>query len=161
GVDHDGRVRKQRCSFRVVVAAEAEDRRRTVERFREIWKRRDTDAAADEQRLAHVEAEAVAERPEDSDFVARLELGERTRAGTDRVDQERKLAARRETEAHRTRQHAAGCLEHEELSWTTSSEGAARDAQQRVRPDPLDGDDTTTLARHASPAARAPTRLAP
>src|SRR5204863_3467007 len=122
-------------SLRVVVAAKAEHRGGTVERFREVRQRRDTDAPADEQRLAHVEAEAVAEWAENRNFVAGLELRERARAGTDRVDQERELAARRETEAHRTRQDAAGCLEHEELSRTTSIEGAARDAQQLVRAD--------------------------
>ena len=84
--------------------------------------------AADEQRPRHVEPEAVAERTEDVDAVARLERGERTRPGPDRVEQERELARRREAERHRPRQHAARRLEHEELAGDARIERAAVDA---------------------------------
>src|SRR6266550_7755012 len=120
-----------------------------------------SDLAADEQRSAHVETEPVAEWAEDSERVAGCELGERTCARADRVDQKRELARSRDAEAHRARQHAAGRLEHEELSRDAWIERAARDAQQRVRTDRLDRDDATTLAPHASPAATASTPRAP
>ena len=122
----------------MVLAAEAEHGRRVLERLGEVRQRRDPDPAADEQRPRHVEAEAVPERPEDRDLVAGLERGERARARADRVDQERELAARREAERHRPRQHAAGRLEHEELARDARIEPAARHAQQRVRADRLD-----------------------
>ena len=88
----------------VPVTAEAEDRGRVAERVREIWKRRDTDAAADEQRPFDVEAVAVAQRTEDCQPIARLQRAERPRSGANRIDQEGELAGRRESEAHRPRQ---------------------------------------------------------
>ena len=122
----------------MVLAAEAEHGRRTLERLGEVRQRRDPDPAADEQRPRHVEPEAVAERAEDGDLVAGLERGERARARADRVDQERELAARREAERHRPRQHAARRLEHEELPGMPGSSPPRVDAQQRVRADRLD-----------------------
>ena len=66
------------------LAAEAEDGRRGAEHLGEVGKRRDADAAADEQRPVDVEIEAVAERAEDGELVAWLERAERARAGPDR-----------------------------------------------------------------------------
>ena len=78
----------------------------------------------------HVEPEAVAERAEDGDLVARRRARRAPRPGPDRVDQEGELAARREAERERPRQHAAGRLEHEELARAARVERAARDAQR-------------------------------
>ena len=64
----------------------------------------------------HVEPVAVAERAEDVDALAGVELRERDGAGADRIDQKRQLAAGRETQRERPRQQAAGRLEHEELA---------------------------------------------
>ena len=79
-VDHDLRVRDEHGRLGVMLAAEAEHGRRTVERLGEVRQRRDPDAAAHEQRPRHVEPEAVPERAEDRDLVAGLERGERLRA---------------------------------------------------------------------------------
>jgi hypothetical protein len=121
----------------VPVAPEADDRRRCAERFGEVRQRRDPDPAADEERAFDVQAEAVAERAEDAEVVAGLELAERTSAGADRVDQERQLAGRRETQAERPREQPARRLEHEELAGGAGIEAAAVDAEQRVWPDCL------------------------
>src|SRR5262249_60878745 len=115
-------------------------------------KRRDADAAADEQRPADLEVEAVAERAEDVQLVLRLEDAERARPGPDRVDQKGELAARREAEAHRSRQEPTGRLEHEELPRHARIDPAAPHAQERVGPDPLVREDLTPLASHARSA---------
>src|SRR5207245_9279935 len=91
-----------------------------------------------------------------SRFVQRvmlLEVGERLCPRTDRVEEERELAARCETERHRARQHPPRCLQHEELSGDPWIEGSPRHPNERIRADRLDGDDATTLApppRHRS-----------
>ena len=131
----------------MVLRPETEHRRRTVERLGEVRQRRDADAAADEQRPRDVEPEAVAERPEHVQLLARLERGERLRARPDRIEQEPELAPRREAERHRPRQRPARRLEHEELAGPARVGAAALDTEERVRPDRLDGDDPTTLAR--------------
>ena len=128
---------QQRGRLRVPLGAEAEDRRRTTESLGQVRQRRDPDAAADEQRPVDVEVEAVAERAEHVQRVAGLELAERARAGTDRVDQERKLAGSGEADAHRPRQHPARRLEHEELTRDPGVEPAPIDPQERVRADAL------------------------
>ena len=156
-LDADLRVRKERGRFRMPVAAETEDGRCVPEPLGEVGERRNADAAADEQRPCDVEAEAVAERPEDRERVAGLQRRERAGARTDDVEQERELVRRRQTERHRPREEPARRLEHEELSWSAWVEAAAVDAQQRVRTDLLAADDVTPLASHARsvPAARA------
>ena len=126
-------------------APEAEHGRRGAERLRQIRERCDADAAADEQRPLDAEVEAVAERPR-TELVAGLELAERARAGADRVDQEGELAGRRQAEAHRPRQHAAGRLEHEELPGRAAGSSSPLDAQQRVEPDRLE---PVTLSRRS------------
>ena len=101
-----------------------------------------------------VEAEAVAERAEDGDLVAGLERGERARAGPDRVDQERELAARREAERHRPRQHPARRLEHEELARDARLEHAAlRRAGARTARSPRSATGDATSARDLLPSA--------
>ena len=135
-LDDDLGVRDERRRLGVHVAAEAEHRRRAAERLREVRQRRDADAAADEQRPRRrrggSRCRAGRRRAISS---PRLERAERPRARADRVDQERELAGRREAEAHRPRQQAAGRLEHEELARHARVEPAALDAQQRVRAD--------------------------
>src|SRR5581483_2136789 len=103
----------------------------------------------------------VPEWPERVQGVTALELGDRTPSGADGIDEARELGACRGTDAHRARQHATRRIEHEELSRRSTVERTARDAHERVRSDPLDGDDATTLAPHASPATKAPTRRVP
>jgi hypothetical protein len=84
-------------------APEPEQRRRSVERLREVGERRDADTAAHEQRSRDVEPETVSERAEDGELVARVQLAQFSRPGADRVDQERQLTLRREAERHRAR----------------------------------------------------------
>ena len=57
-VEDDRRVRDERRCLGVCVRAEAEDRGRRAEALREVRKRRDADAAADEERPLDVEVEA-------------------------------------------------------------------------------------------------------
>ena len=141
-------LREQRGRSRVLVAPEAEQRRRMAQRLGEIGQRRDPDSAADEQRALDREIEAVAERAEHVDRVARGERAERACPGADRVDEERELPFRREAEAHRAREHAPRGLEHEELPGSPGLETAPLDAEERVRPD--------GVASRARTAAREP-----
>ena len=136
----------------MVVGAEAEDRGRAAERLGEVRHRRDPDAAGDEERPLDREVEAVPERAEDVDRVARPERAERPRARADRIDEERELARRRQAEAHRPRKHAAGSLEHEELARDARLERAALESEERVRADVLDGHRSS---RAEPPATRA------
>ncbi len=80
------------------------------------------------------------------------ECAQRTRPRADRVDEERELTGRRLAQAHRPREHASGCLEHEELAGNARLEIAALEAQQRVRPDRLGADDGQSLAAASRPA---------
>src|SRR5664279_4766368 len=105
-----------------MVAAEAEYDGRKAQRLGQVRERRHPDSPTDEQRPLDVEAEAVSERAEDGDRIARFERAQRFRSGPDRVDEERELARRREAERERPRQQAARRLEHEELSWTARLE---------------------------------------
>src|SRR5215210_7144800 len=148
GLQHDLGVRHERRGFRVMGAAEAEQRVRPAERGGQERERRDADPAPDEQRALDVEAEAVAERPEHREAVPAAEAAEGERAGADRIDQERELTLRGEAEAHRTRQQPSRRLEHEELTRHALVDAAARDAQRRVRPDGLRRDDAQPLSTH-------------
>src|SRR5205823_3629341 len=67
--------------------------------------RRDARPAAHQQRLTAVPwfGEAVAERPDQQEFLAGLELAEPVRAGADVLDQEMQLAAARPEHAERAR----------------------------------------------------------
>src|SRR5262249_29924871 len=110
-----------------------------------------------------VEPIAVPERPERADLVAGAEPAERLRPGTDRVDEEGKLAGRREAERERPRQQASGSLEHEELPRHTGLEVAALEPKEGVRPDLLGAGDPMPAGRgqalHRSvPGARRPAR---
>ena len=109
-----------------------------AELLREVRERRDADAAADEQRPLDVEPEAVAERAEDVDRLARLEGASACVPGPIGSMQEGELTGRREAEAHRPRQQPAGRLEHEELPRDPRLEPAALDLEERVRPDRVD-----------------------
>ena len=71
------------------------------------------------------------------ELVARLELAERGRARSDRIDQECELAGRREAERERARQQPSWGLEHEELPRCARLEVAALEPQQRVQADRL------------------------
>src|SRR5215210_6445442 len=53
---------EERGRLRVQLAAEAEKRWRAAELLREVWERRDSDSAADQERPLDVEVEAVPER---------------------------------------------------------------------------------------------------
>jgi len=109
-----------------------------------------------------VEAEALAERAEHVNRVAWLERREGTCPRTDRVEQEPELAAGSKAERHRARQHAAGRLKHEELARNPGIDAAALETDERVGPERLDRDDSTTLARRprhrCAPGARGRSR---
>src|SRR5947207_5690080 len=130
--------------------SESEERRRPVQRLRQVRKRCYADPAADEERSLDVEAVAVSEGTEDRNPVAGLEGAKSPRSRPDRVDQEGELAGWRETEAHRPRQEAAGCLEHEELAGSARLEAAAVHTQERVRADLLGAGDLSLLGPHRS-----------
>src|SRR5439155_5945179 len=166
---HEGRldaglgVRYELSSLGVAIRAETEYGGRPLKRFRQVGQRSDPDSPTYEQRPLQVEIETVPERTEHVDGLAARELAEHRSPGPDRIDEESELAAGREAEAHRARQHATGCLEHEELSGHAGVHAAARDTQQRVRADLLVRDDAKPLASHArfvpeAPAARATLR---
>src|SRR5581483_6164741 len=169
GVDDHLGAGKERGRLGVRVRPEAEDGGREPERLGEIRERRDADAAADEERSRDVEPEAVAERSEDVDALTRLERAERRRPGTDRVDEERELAGRGETERERTRQQPPRRLEHEELTGRARLDRAALEPEERVLADALAAGDAEPLAsrRHrrppprSAPAARARTPCVP
>ena len=64
------------------------------------------------------------------------------------------LSGRREAEAHRPWQYAAGRLEHEELPRRAGLEAATLDAEERVRADRLAGGDPTPFPHvRSAPAA--------
>src|SRR5581483_7099254 len=130
--------REERGGGRLLGRAEAEDRRRPLERLRQVGQRGDADAAADEQRSPHVEPEAVPERAEDRELGARRQRRERTRAGADGLDQEGELAARREAEREGAREHAPERLDRDDRPALTTRHARA------PRP------------RRAAPAARPP-----
>ena len=109
----------------MTLAAEAEHDGREAQRLGEVRQRRDADAAAYQQRPCDVEPEAVAERAEEVDALARLQRAERRRPRPHRVEEERQLACRREAERQRPRQQPPGRLEHEELARMTGIEAAA------------------------------------
>jgi hypothetical protein len=134
-----------------VPAPKAEERGRRSERLGEVGERRNPDTAPDEKRSFDGEVEAVPERTEHVDRLARLERGEGSGSRPDRIDEKGQLARRRETQAHRARQHPPRSFEHEELARDSRLEPSALESQKRVRPDLLpagDGEATATgLAR--------------
>ncbi len=62
------------------------------------------------------------------------------------VDEEAELAVGCETERERAREHASGCLEHEELARCPRFQPAPCETQQRVRPDRARAEHPSALA---------------
>ncbi len=116
-----------------------------AERGSEIRHRCDSDSAGNEHRPVDVEIEAISERAEDVNCLAGSKCAESPRAGADRVDQKRELPRRRLAEAHRTREHSPGRLEHEELTWHSGLEFPSLEPQQRVGADGLGSGDQQAL----------------
>jgi hypothetical protein len=144
-LDHDLGTRKELTGFGVVLAPKSDNCAWVAERFRQIRHRRDSNASCNEEWTVDVEVEAVSERAEDVDRVTRLERAERSRAGSDRIDEKRELTRRRLAEAHRAREHPSGCLEHEELTRHARLELSSFKAHERVRPDELGRGDARSL----------------
>ena len=119
-----------------------------LERLGKVGQWRDTNATADEQGPFHVEAEAVAERPENRERITAFEPAQRSRTGTDRIDQERKLAARGKTKRHRPWEEPSRRFEHEKLPRNARVESAAVDMQHRVWPELLGSDDVPSFTPH-------------
>jgi hypothetical protein len=116
GLDGYLGLRKKDSSLGVARRSKSHDCRGIPQRCREIRHRCDPDPACNEERALDIEVEAISERAKDVDRFAGLERAERTRAGSDRVDQERQPLWRSLAEAHRAWKHASRRLEHEELT---------------------------------------------
>ena len=132
-----------------VTALLPEEHRRAAEAGGEKRQRSDADAAADEERPLDVEVEPVPERAEHVQLLPCVQGAEGARARTDGVDEERELAGGRKANAHRPREHASRCLEHEELARDARVQPAALHPEERVRADRLGAGDLTPLASHA------------
>jgi len=155
-VDDDLGARQEDGGFGVRVGAEPEHGgRRAAKGLGEVRKRREADAATDEERPLDIEPVAVAKRAEDVDLVSRLERAERLGAWTDGIQQKCELAGRRETERERPGQQAPRRLEHEELPRRARIERASLEPQERVEANRLAARDAKLLAsRHRLPRPR-------
>jgi hypothetical protein len=145
-VDHDLGVGNELRRFGMVGTAKAKDRGWPPKLLREIGKRSDADASGHEHRALDVQTEAVPERAEHGEALARYERRERPRSRPHRVDQERELTRRRQAEAHRPREHVAGWSQHEELAGAARIHASAPHAQEHVRADRLHGHDAKRFA---------------
>ena len=132
-VDHDLGVRDEHGRLGVARAPEAEQRRRLLERLGQVRERRDPDAAADEERPRDVEPEAVSERAEDGDPLARARAP-RARGCRGPTGSTRKPSSPpgRAAERERPRQRAAGRLEHEELARARPGSSEPRSSRTSV-----------------------------
>jgi hypothetical protein len=144
-LDHDLGAWKKTSGLGMAFRPKPEDGGWIAERGSEIRHRRNSDPTCNEERPVDVEIEAVSERAEDMDCLAGSKCAERARAGPDRVDEKRELTRRRLAEAHRTREHSSGRLEHEELTWHSGLELSSLEPQHRVRADGLGCGDRQAL----------------